>query len=88
MDIKKRTLTATEESVLTHVLLDVQDWVDKAIDGKVNNCKKKMLSEWTPKLLADESVGSIPADEDALIALIVKRDDYEGRTAKNKPPPE
>ena len=40
MDIKKRTLTATEESVLKNDLADVQDWADKAIDGKVANCKK------------------------------------------------
>ena len=48
MDITKRTLTTTEESVLKNDLLDVQDWVTKAIDGKVNNCKKRMLAEWLP----------------------------------------
>ena len=80
MDIKKRTLTTTEESVLKNDLLDVQDWVDKAIDGKVNNCKKRMIAEWTPKLMADDSVSSIPADEDELIALIVARDDYKNRS--------
>ena len=54
MDITKRTLTTTEESVLKNDLLDVQDWVTKAVDGKVNNCKKRMLREWLPKLYADD----------------------------------
>ena len=36
MDITKRTLTTTEESVLKNDLLDVQDWVTKAIDGKAS----------------------------------------------------
>jgi len=79
MDITKRTLTTTEESVLKNDLLDVQDWVDKAIDGKVNNCKKRMLAEWMPKLYADESVNQIPASEDEIVAMIVTRDDYQSR---------
>ena len=84
MDIAKRTLTTLEQSVLKNDLLDVQDWVTKAIDGKVNNCKKRMIAEWTPKLNADESVESIPANEDKLIEFIVARDDYKNRADKEK----
>jgi len=84
MDIAKRTLTAFEESVLKNDLLDVQDWVTKAIDGKVNSCKKRMIAEWTPKLNADESVESIPANEEKLIEVIVARDDYKNRVDREK----
>ena len=83
MDISKRTLTSTEETVLKNDLKDVQLWVTRAIDGKVNNCKKRMIQEWTPKLMADDSVESIPADEDKLIELIVARDDYKNRVARD-----
>ena len=79
MDIKIRTLSVTEESVLKNDSLDVQDWVDRAIDGKVNNCKKRMLAEWLPKLYADGSVNSIPASEDEIVAMIVARSDYKNR---------
>jgi len=82
MDIPKRTLTTLEESVLKNDLLDVQDWVDKAIDGKVNNCKKRMIAEWLPKLYADDSVSSIPASEDEIVALVVARSDYKDRVAR------
>ena len=82
MDIKKRTLTTTEESVLKNDLLDVQDWVTKALDGKVNNCKKRMIDEWMPKLYADESVTQIPASEDEIVAMIVASDDYKDRAAR------
>ena len=82
MDISKRTLTSTEESVLKNDLLDVGAWVTGAIDGKVNNCKKRMLAEWLPKLYADDSVDSIPASEDEIVAMIVARDDYEDRAAR------
>ena len=83
MDISKRTLSSTEEAVLKNDLLDVQDWVDKAIDGKVNNCKKRLISEWMPKLYADDSVSSIPASEDEIVAMIVARDDYKDRAARD-----
>ena len=84
MDIAKRTLSTTEESVLKNDLLDVGKWVTGAIDGKVNNCKKRMIAEWTPKLNADESVESIPANEEKLIELIVARDDYKNRVDRDK----
>jgi hypothetical protein len=84
MDIAKRTLSTTEESVLKNDLLDVGKWVTGAIDGKVNNCKKRMIAEWLPKLYADDSVDSIPASEDEIVAMIVARDDYNNRVDRDK----
>ena len=84
MDIKKRTLTTTEESVIKYQLnVDIDSWVTSAVAGKVNNCKKRMLAEWMPKLYADESVTQIPASEDEIVAMIVARDDYKDRTARD-----
>jgi hypothetical protein len=83
MDIEKRTLTTTEESVLKNDLLNIQSWVNEAIDGKVASCKKRMIAEWLPKLMADSSVESIPAKEDDLIALIVDRSDYKNRQERD-----
>ena len=83
MNISQRTLSSTEEAVLKNDLLDVQDWVDKAIDGKISNCKKRMIAEWLPKLYADDSVSSIPASEDEIVAMIVARDDYKDRAARD-----
>jgi hypothetical protein len=84
MDIKKRTLTATEESVLKNDLLDVEVWVNGAIDGKVANCKKRMIAEWLPKLYADESVTQIPANENDIIAMVVARSDYKNRSDREE----
>ena len=83
MDIKKRTLTSTEENVLLNDLLDIQDWADKAVDGQIVLCKKNMFAEWNPILTADPDVESIPADDDKLIALIVARDDYKTRPERD-----
>ena len=88
MNISQRTLSSTEEAVLKNDLLDVEVWVNGAIDGKVNNCKKRMIAEWLPKLYADESVTQIPANEDEMIALVVARADYYNRAEREQGYPE
>ena len=79
MNIKARTLTTTEEQVLNDSLLDIQDWVDKAIDGKVNNCKTRMIQKWYPILLADPEIKSMPSTEAGLITKIVNYPQYKNR---------
>ena len=83
MDIKKRTLTTIEEKCLKHDLVDIQNWADLAIDGKVSNCRKRMLAEWEPILKADPDVETMPADDDKLVELIVARDDYKNRVERD-----
>lgn len=79
MNIKSRTLTTTEEQVLTDSLLDIQEWVDGAIDGKVNNCKTRMIRKWYPILLADPDIKSMPSTESGLISKIVNYSEYKNR---------
>jgi hypothetical protein len=43
-----------------------------------------MVAEWLPKLYADESVTQIPASEDEIVAMVVARDDYKDRTARDE----
>jgi|TARA_Y100000034_G_scaffold16877_1_gene18312 hypothetical protein len=77
MDIKKRTLTKVEEASLKDAMSSVQDWVDGAITGKINNCKKRMCKKWREILYADESVTQIPSNDDELVLLVIARDDYK-----------
>ena len=61
MDIKKRTLTTTEESVIKYQLLvDIDSWVTSAVNGKINNCKKGFpnLLKILMKNLAEKSLKS------------------------------
>ena len=51
--------------------------------GQVANSKKRMIAEWLPKLYADDSVDSIPANEDDMIAMVVARSDYKDRAARD-----
>ena len=71
------SISDIDEQALKNDLLDIQEWVQGAVDGKIGNCKKRMIAEWQPKLFADPDVESIPANEDVLIDMIVARDDYK-----------
>ena len=54
-------------------------WVSNAITGKVNNCYKRMQSEWIPKLMADSSVAAISASRDDFVNQVINRSDYSNR---------
>lgn len=82
MDIAKRKLTALEESILMHELTDADAWVVGALDGKINNVKKRMLDEARKVLYADESVTQIPASDDGIIEMYVARSDYKNRAER------
>jgi len=72
-------LTDDEVKYLENDLIDIQDWVSKAVVGKVSKCKGRMLAEWQPKLIADPEVESIPASESGFLATILAHKEYLNR---------
>ena len=84
------TLTITvnisddDKIALDNDLLDIDDWVQKAVVGKINNCKKRMAQQATQVLKADASVTNMPADDDGLIAALAARDDYKNRVEREE----
>ena len=78
------TINDTDEKVLLNDLLSIQEWVQGAVDGKINNCWKRMQSEWTTKLMNDDSfTDSIPSNKADFVALVIARDDYQTRSERD-----
>ena len=74
----------TDQLVLKNDLLDIDDWVQQAMTGKINNCWKRMQSEWTTKLMNDESfTDSIPSNKADFVTLVTGRSDYKDRAARD-----
>ncbi len=73
-------ISTEDENVLKNELLDIQAWVQGAVDGKINNTKKRMLREWMPKL--QQRYLTLPTSESALIAKILAEPDYEDRVTR------
>ena len=77
-------VTDTEQAVMLNDLLNINDWVQSAVTGKKNNCWKRMQSEWTTKLMNDDSfTDSIPSNQADFVALVTARADYKNRKARD-----
>ena len=77
-------LSDTEQSILKNDLKDLDAWLQAAMSGKVNNCWKRMQSEWTTKLMNDESfTDSIPSNKADFVTLVTGRSDYKDRAARD-----
>ena len=78
-------LTDTQQTILKNDLLDLDAWLQAAMTGKVNNAWKRMQSEWTTKLMNDDSfTDSIPSNQADFVKLVTARSDYKDRAARDK----
>ena len=83
---KTVSLTDLQQTLLSSDLYNatdnagIDDWIQKAVDGKVNNCWKRMNHEWSNKLMNDPSfTAPIPSNKEDFIALVTARPDYKNR---------
>ena len=87
---KTVSLTDLQQNILKNDLYSdadnagLDDWIQKAVDGKINNCWKRMQSEWTTKLMNDDSfTDAIPSNQADFVALVIARSDYKNRKARD-----
>ncbi len=87
---KTVSLTDLQQNILKNDLYSDTDnagldaWIQAAVDGKINNCWKRMQSEWTTKLMNDDSfTDAIPSNQADFVALVIARSDYKNRKARD-----
>jgi len=87
---KTITLSDLQQKILANDLYTAADnsgldaWIDDAVTGKINSCWKRMQSEWTTKLMNDESfTDSIPSNQADFVALVTARSDYKTRKQRD-----
>ena len=74
----------TQQAILNNDLLDINQWVQNAMTGKINNAWKRMQREWTTKLMNDESfTDPIPSNQADFVKLITARSDYKTRKQRD-----
>ena len=71
------------QKILLNDLLDIDDWVQKAVVGKINNSKTRMADNASAILKADASVETMPATDNGLIEALLARSDYKNRAARD-----
>lgn len=74
------TISDTDQTVLKNDLMSIDDWVQAAMAGKISNCWKRMQTEWTQKLMSDDSfTDPIPSNRADFVALVTSRPGYLNR---------
>tara|TARA_Y100000004_G_scaffold183217_1_gene230785 strand:+ start:714 stop:992 length:279 start_codon:yes stop_codon:yes gene_type:complete len=75
----------TQQAILNNDLLDINQWVQDAMTGKINNAWKRFQTEWTTKLMNDSSfTDPIPSNQADFVKLILARSDYKNRKARDE----
>jgi hypothetical protein len=87
---KTVSLTDLQQTILSDSLYNDTDnagldlWIQNAVDGKLNNCWKRMRTEWTQKLMDDDSfIDPIPSNQADFVNLVTARSDYKNRKARD-----
>ena len=87
---KTITLTDLQQKILSNDLYNdtnnagLDEWIQGAMDGKLNNCWKRFQTEWTTKLMNDDSfTDAIPSNQADFVALVTARADYKNRKARD-----
>ena len=87
---KEIALTDLQRKILSNDLYNdtdnagLDEWIQKAVDGKISNSWKRMQREWTTKLMEDDSfTDSIPSNQADFVALVTARADYKNRKARD-----
>jgi len=87
---KTISLTDLQQTILSNDLYNAADnagldlWIQNAIDGKINNSWKRMRTEWTQRLMDDDSfTDPIPSNQADFVALVTARSDYKNRKARD-----
>jgi hypothetical protein len=87
---KTVSLTDLQQTILSNDLYNDTDnagldsWIQAAVDGKVNNAWKRMHTDWSNRLMNDDSfTDSIPSNQADFVALVTARSDYKNRKARD-----
>ena len=87
---KSVVLTELQQQILSNDLYNgsdnkgLDDWIQAAVDGKINNSWKRMQQEWTNKLMNDSSfTDPIPSNQEDFVKLVLSQKSYKNRKARD-----
>jgi hypothetical protein len=87
-----RAIQDWHKAVLENDLVDLDDWVHKAIDGKINSSAKRFKEKWKDKLFASDSMknmtmaeaNEILKDPEKFVPMVCALKEYKCRKVRDK----
>ena len=74
-------ISQNDRLALENDLLDLADWIVKAIEGKINKTRGRMIRQGIAVLRA--AGRAVPASDDAVINALAARPDYKNRVERD-----
>ena len=76
-------ITDEEQKILEHDLLDVEKWIVDAVQGKINNCMKRLAKAEQERLI-QSGAEMMPTKPEALCKSAFACKEYKNRVAREK----
>ncbi len=81
----KITVSDTDVKILNNDISDIQEWVQNALNGKVDNCWSRMRENWVVQLMNDpEFTDPIPSNKEEFVNLVLSRPNYLNRAQREE----
>ena len=78
------TINEDDQKIMKNDVIDINDWIQLAVTGKINSCWKRMYANWSAQLLNDESfTDSIPSNKTDFLNLVLARPNYENAKTRH-----
>ena len=71
-----------DKKILEDQLLDIQEWLQGAIDGKTNSVKKRLVKSEIERLINDPTVTNVPGSHDDIINAYFAQEGYKNRAER------
>ena len=77
-------LTELEKKIMENDVVSAQAWVQAAVEGKINQCRKRIVSSHTQTLINDPEVETIPATADGICENLFNSAGYQSRAERDE----
>ena len=78
-----RIITDDEQKILENDLLDVVDWINQAIKGKINCCFKRAAQQFD-ELAKKENMDMVPAKPELKVKSLFEHPKYANRRSREQ----
>ena len=71
-----------DKKILEDQLMDIQKWLQGAIDGKTNSVKKRLVKSEIERMVGDPTITSVPASHDDIVTAYFSQEGYKNRAER------
>ena len=76
-------ISELEKKIMENDVVSAQAWVQAAVEGKINQCRKRIVASHTQTLINDPEVDTIPATSDGICENLFNTVGYQNRAQRD-----